>query len=61
MQEVEEAAIRSMLHSDDEKAAFEGVLYVRAKAMTADCRCLLLFGDKAWVVFSLRAAYNLCL
>jgi hypothetical protein len=35
MQKVEDAAILSMLNSDEEKAAFEDVLYVRAKAMTA--------------------------
>ena len=36
MQKVEEATIRSMLRSDEEKEAFEEVLYVRAKAKTAD-------------------------
>jgi hypothetical protein len=35
MQKVEDATILSMLNSDEEKAAFEDVLYVRAKAMTA--------------------------
>jgi hypothetical protein len=36
MQKVEEATIRSMLRSDEEKEAFEEVLYVRARAKTAD-------------------------
>jgi hypothetical protein len=36
MQKVEEATIRSRLRSDEEKEAFEEVLYVRAKAKTAD-------------------------
>jgi hypothetical protein len=35
MQKAEEATTRSMLCSDEEKAAFEEVLYVRAKARTA--------------------------
>jgi hypothetical protein len=36
MQEVEDATILSMLNSDEEKAAFEDVLFsMRAKAMTA--------------------------
>jgi hypothetical protein len=35
MQKVEDAAILSTPKSDEEKAAFEDVLFVRAKAMTA--------------------------